>query len=233
MAPERQKKIDGVYKLIKKIALSLWCVFALFALDKLIRLFLNGHFGIGYEHCDWYPAVLPIYNGVVATILILALVCTFVLVAIHLVRTMSQKEKNLDEEKEQRKNDIKEALQEIREEEIQKKRIIPSDERIKSPLKGLTPQQEAVIIDLLCNKILVENNRLKTSELKHMLIALKRQGDLDDSDMDRVITWVMQVTGYDVDARNLKYDYTAKFSEKEISKWGNKIRERYDQIEIS
>lgn len=137
-----------------------------------------------------------------------------------------------DEEKEQRKNDIKEALQEVQEDEIRKKRRIPSDEQIKSPLKGLTPQQEAVIIDMLRNNILVENNRLKTSELKHMLLALERQGDIDVSDIDRVIAWVMQVTGYDVDTRNLKYDYTAKYSEKEIVKWGNKIRERYDQIEI-
>ena len=138
-----------------------------------------------------------------------------------------------DDEKKQRVENLREAMQELQAEELKKKRNVPADERIKSPLKGLTPQQENAIIDLLRNKILVENNRLKTAELKHLLIALKRQGDLDDSDMDRVIAWVRQVTGYEVDERNLKYDYTSKFSEREIVKWGNKIRDAYDRIEIS
>lgn len=137
-----------------------------------------------------------------------------------------------DDKKKQRIEDLREAMQELQEEEIKKKRKVPSDERIKSPLKGLTPQQEDAVIDLLRNKILVVKGRLKTSELKHLLKALQLQGDLDDSDMDHVIAWVEQVTGYDVDDRNLKYDYVAKLSEKEISKWGNIIRERYDQIEI-
>lgn len=138
-----------------------------------------------------------------------------------------------DEELAEFKKAVKDAVREEREDEQQKRRIIASDERIKSPLKGLTPQQEDVIIKLLREKLLVENNRLKTAELKHLLLALKRQGDLDDSDMDRVIAWVRQISGYDVDERNLKYDYAAKYSEKAIIKWGNIIRERYDQIEIS
>ena len=138
-----------------------------------------------------------------------------------------------DEELAEFKKAVRDAMREEREAEQQKRRKIPSDERIKSPLKGLTPQQEDAIISLLCNKVLVINGRLKTSELKHLLKALKRQGDLDDSNLERVIAWVKQVTGYEVDERNLKYDYEAKLSEKEISKWGNIIRERFDLIEIS
>lgn len=137
-----------------------------------------------------------------------------------------------DEEKEEFKRAVKDAVQEAREEEIQKKRIIPSDERIKSPLKGLTPQQEQVIIDLLRKKILVVNGHLKTSELKHLLKALSLDGNLDDHDLDKVIAWVEQETGEIVDGRNLKYDYETKISDKEVTKWGDMIRERFELIEI-
>lgn len=210
MSPEKQKIVDRI-KHISQVVLVVT-----FALVVVLQLIPD----------IWHIELPQVVNSVIKNTFITLFFLSF---ATLLVSSFW----STDDEKEERKKEIKEAMHEVREEEIQKKRIIPSDEQIKSPLKGLTPQQEAVIIDLLRNKILVENNRLKTSELKHMLIALKRQGDLDDSDMDRVIAWVMQVTGYEVDARNLKYDYTAKFSEKEISKWGNKIRERYDQIEIS
>jgi len=137
-----------------------------------------------------------------------------------------------DEDKEEFKKAVKEAVQEAREDESKKKRKIPSDERVKSPLKGLTPQQEEVIIKLLCEKILVVNGHLKTSELKHLLKALSLDGNLDDHNLDRVIAWVEQETGEEVDARNLKYDYDAKISDKEVTKWGDMIRERFDLIEI-
>lgn len=206
MTPERQKKIDRI-KHISEVGMGI--SFAMLVVTGLIPEIWNVH----------------IPKAVGATIGSLLFLSFAVLIVVSFWAT--------DDEKEEFKRAVKDAVQEVHEDEIQKKRRIPSDEQIKSPLKGLTPQQEAVIIDMLRNKILVENNRLKTSELKHLLLALERQGDLDVSDMDRVIAWVMQVTGYNVDSRNLKYDYTTKFSDKEIVKWGNKIRERYDQIEIS
>ena len=106
-------------------------------------------------------------------------------------------------------------------------------DRVKSPLIGFTLVQEGAIIDLMNKEILVTNGHLKTSELKHFLLALKAEKEIDDSDMDRVIAWVEQETGEKVDARNLKYDYAAKPSEKAIPKWGDKIREALAQIEIS
>ena len=86
---------------------------------------------------------------------------------------------------------------------------------------------------MLCEKILVVNGHLKTSELKHLLKALSLDGNLDDHNLDRVIAWVEQETGEEVDARNLKYDYDAKISDKEVTKWGDMIRERFDLIEIA
>lgn len=138
-----------------------------------------------------------------------------------------------DEEAEEKKKLIKEAMQELQAEELMKKHNVPADECIKSPLKGLTPQQEEVVVDVLRNKILIVNGHLKTSELKHLLKALAVDGRLDDRDMDRVVDWVEQTTGQPVDRRNFKYDYTEKISDSQVSKWGNRIRERFEQIEIS
>lgn len=144
-----------------------------------------------------------------------------------------------DEDKEEFKKAVKEAVQEAQEDESKKKRKIPSDERVKSPLKGLTPQQEQVIIDILCKKILVANGHLKTSELKHLMKALSIDGNLDDHDLDKIVAWVEQETGKKVDGRNFKHDYTVKYdkdskhSEKEVTKWGDMIRERFDLIENS
>lgn len=135
-----------------------------------------------------------------------------------------------DEEAEEFKKAVREAVREEREAELKKKRSVPAAERVKSPLKGLTPQQEDVIIDILRNKIKVTNGHLKTSELKHLLKALEKDSNLDVSDMDKVIAWVEQITGELVDIRNFKYDYTEKISDPQVTKWGNIVRDRFDRL---
>ena len=136
-----------------------------------------------------------------------------------------------NEEEEEFKKAVKDAVREAEKEKVEKKSVIDWD--VKCPLKGLTTQQEEVIINILQTKIHVENGHLKTAELKHLIKALSKQGDLNDKNMDNVIAWVEQVTGEKVDARNLKYDYTAKISDKEVVKWGDKIRAAFEKIEIS
>lgn len=138
-----------------------------------------------------------------------------------------------DEEKEEFKRTVKEAMQEIKAEEDSKpKRTIFSPDEVKIPLKGLTPEQISVVHKLL-QSISEQNGHIKTSDLVQFLRALKGQGDLDDSDMQRVIGWVEYVTKKSIDERNFKYDYDNKYSEKGVVKWGNKIRAEYDKIEIS
>ena len=138
-----------------------------------------------------------------------------------------------DEEKEQRKQEIKDAVREYKEEESSKpKRTIFSPDEIKCPLIKLTPQQVAVVHDIL-QHITEQNGHLKTSDLVQILRALKGQGDLDDSDMQQVIAWVEYVTEKKVDVRNFKYDYNSKYSETGVIKWGNKIRAKFEKLEIS
>ena len=209
MSPEKQKIVDRI-KHISQAGLIIS-----FALVVVLQLIPD----------IWHIELPQVVNSVIKNTFITLFFLSF---ATLLVSSFW----STDDEKEERKNELKEAMQEARAEEIQKKRIIPSDERIKSPLKGLTPQQEQVIIDLLRKKILVVNGHLKTSELKHLLKALSLDGNLDDHDLDKVIAWVEQETGEIVDGRNLKYDYETKISDKEVTKWGNMIRERFELIEI-
>ena len=136
-----------------------------------------------------------------------------------------------DEEKEEFKKAVKDAVREAEKEKAEKKAAVNWE--VTCPLKGLNPKQEEIIITILQTKIHVENGHLKTAELKHFIKALSKQGDLDDSNMDNVIAWVEQVTGEEVDGRNLKYDYTTKISDKEVVKWGNRIRTAFEKIEIS
>jgi|GEM_PF-4459494 len=134
-----------------------------------------------------------------------------------------------DEEQEDLKRMIKQAVQEAKEEKPTNKPII-GDKR--SPLINPSEKQEAVIVNIL-RQIPESEGHIKTSELIQILRALKGQGDLDDSDLDRVIYWVETVTAKNIDVRNFKYDYIHKFSESKVIKWGNIIRAEFDKIENS
>ena len=133
-----------------------------------------------------------------------------------------------DEEKEERKQEIKEALREVKEEDNKSRRKIAMQTKARNPLKGLTPEQTSVVLELL-NTIPEENGHLKTSLLVQFLRALKGQDDLDDQDKENLIAWVQNETGKEVDERNFKYDYDNKYSEKGVIKWGNIIRAEFDK----
>ena len=217
-----QEKIDKAYKIAQKVfevSLVLLLAFGLMIFTKP----LFGMVGFSIETMTYYPAIRQIYKGIIAICGIGALCGVFPTLIFSLIAS--------DNEKQQRKEEIKEALREIEDENKQSKRK-KIDNDVICPLKGLTPQQIDVIVRFL-NDIHVDNGHVKTSDLKHLLLALKRQDVLDDRDMDGVIRWVEEVTSNAVDSRNLKYDYDTKYSEKEIGKWGDRIRNAYDKIEIS
>lgn len=134
-----------------------------------------------------------------------------------------------DEEKKEYKQVVKEALREVKEEDSKSRRKIVIQTKAHSPLKGLTPEQTYVVLELL-NTIPEESGHIKTSLLVQFLRALKGQGDLDDQDKENLIAWVQNETGKKVDERNFKYDYDNKFSENGVTKWGNIIRAEFDKL---
>lgn len=134
-----------------------------------------------------------------------------------------------DEERKERKQEIKEALREMKEEERMSRRRMVVQSEAKNPLMGLTPEQSTIVLDLLYS-IPEENGHIKTSLLIQFLRALKGLRKLDDQDKENLIAWVQNETGKKVDERNFKYDYDNKFSENGVTKWGNIIRAAFDKL---
>lgn len=131
-----------------------------------------------------------------------------------------------DEEKEEFKRAVKEAVQEVQKEEKTKNKTVYNG---KSPLIDLEPKQIAIVHKILCD-IPEENGHIRTSELIQVLRALAGQGDLDDGSKDALIAWVESITGKAVDARNFKYDYDNKYSEKGVSKQAEKIYKEFEKL---
>ena len=134
-----------------------------------------------------------------------------------------------DEERKERKQEIKEALREMKEEERMSRRRMVVQSEAKNPLMGLTPEQSTIVLDLLYS-IPEENGHIKTSLLIQFLRALKGLGKLDDQDKENLIAWVQSETGKDIDERNFKYDYDNKFSESGVTRWSYRIRAEFDKL---
>ena len=101
-----------------------------------------------------------------------------------------------DEEKKERKQEIKEALREMEEEK-------PSEAKTEqfngiSPLTDVTKEQEQKIIQLL-NKVARSTdgtNKMKRSEVATFLATLKAMNHLEDGgDYNNLRLWVQEVTG--------------------------------------
>lgn len=215
-----QEKIDKAHNITNRIVNIGFCCLLALGFSILLKPLL-AMLGVVIEGWECYPIICLVYKclgAILGIITVLGLIPTMIL---SLWAT--------DDEKQQRKEEIKEAVREMNDEDKQSKRRLPEIGDVNSPLVGLTPAQEGVIVEML-RKIEVEHGHLKTSKLKNLLLALKAQGDLDDSNMLQVITWVEQSTGEKVDERNFKHDYQYKISDKEITKWGNQIRAQFDRL---
>lgn len=224
MTSEHQKKIDKLYQWFNNTTSNVLGILVILGISMLIKPLL-AMLGFDMADCSWYPILCGVYKYTAIILGIIGIIFFCVAALLSIWAT--------DDKREQDKADMKEILQEIKaEEESKPKRTIFKPEEIKIPLKGLTPQQVAVVHDIL-HHIPEQNGHLKTSELVQILRALKGQGDLDDSNLPQVIAWVEYVTDKKVDERNLKYDYESKYSDKGVSKWGDIIRDKLDKIEIS
>ena len=136
-----------------------------------------------------------------------------------------------DEEAEEFKRAVKEAVQEYKEEEKKKPKPTIFDESdIHTPLKGLTPQQEAAVHQLLQKIHVNDNGFLRNAELMAFIRALSADGNIDASDLDAVIRWIEYVSKHKVDAAHFKSEYTYRPTDKNITKMGNLIRREFDKL---
>lgn len=224
MTSEHQKKIDKLYQWFNNTTSNVLGILVILGISMFIKPLL-AMLGFDMADCSWYPILCGVYKYTAIILGIIGIIFFCVAALLSIWAT--------DEKREQDKADMKEILQEIKaEESANPKRTIFEPDEIKIPLKGLTPQQIAVVHKIL-QRIPEQNGHLKTAELVQILRALKGQGDLDDSNMQVVIDWVEYVTEKQVDVRNFKYDYESKYSEKGVNKWGDIIRAEFDRIEIS
>lgn len=221
MTPERQQKIDELHKRSNRVLEIAVGSLMLLGISILLKPLLAA-LGFDMENYACFAIIKAIYKytGIVLGIISILAICVTGILSFWAT----------DDEKEQRKEEIREALREEQEAQAKKKRdYMPPRE---TPLIGLSEKQEGIINSFLLDIPIVKGH-LKTSELIQILRALAGQGDLDDSDKDALIYWVEKVTGKEVDVRNFKYDYDSKFSEKGVIKWGNVIRAKFDAIENS
>lgn len=137
----------------------------------------------------------------------------------------------IDEDTEEFKRAVKEAVQEYKEEEQKKPKPTIFDESdIHIPLKGLTPQQQAVIHQLLQKIHVNDKGFLRNAELMAFVRALSADGNIDDTNLDDVVRWIEYVTKYKVDTAHFKSEYSYRPTDKNITKMGNLIRREFDKL---
>ena len=131
-----------------------------------------------------------------------------------------------DEEKQQRKDEMKEVLQEIEAEKKTRTKIAYNG---KSPLRDLSPEQIAVIHKFLCD-IPEQSGHIKTAELKHILHVLEAREDIDMSNREQVIAWVEHITHRSVETSKFWNEYDWKRSTDQEKKWSKKIVDAFDKL---
>ncbi len=132
-----------------------------------------------------------------------------------------------DEEKEEFKRTVKDAVQEL---ESEKKTRTKTVYNGKSPLKDyLSDGQIAVIHKFLCD-IPDQGDHIKTSELKHKLHVLEDREDIDLSDRDQVLAWVEYITKRPVEASKFWNEYDWRRSPDQEKKWHKYLMKEYDKL---
>ena len=215
MTPEKQKKIDALHGYVKRILeVSLSLLFAM-GVTVLLPSLLN-KFGWDITVYAWYAVIAMIYKYIAAG---LGIVAIFAIASLLILSVWAT-----DEEREQVKTDMKEIMQEIREEEKverKHKKIEPND--VKCPLIDLTPAQIGVVQDII-----------KKIPVGRYIRALQVDGYLPkrkDLDLDTIIDWVNSfMSPAEVDAVHFRSEFYIRPKDNKITKMGNKVRQGFDKL---
>lgn len=212
MSPEKQKIADR----IKHISQAGFIIsFALVIVLQLIP---------SIWHIEWPQVVNSIIKNTVITLFFLSF-------ATLLVSSFW----STDDEKEERKAEFKEVMQEIREEEIQKKRKkTQSKEEVACPLIDVNDRQREAIIELLKRRITTHEKdvtRFNRSVVYAYLTALRAAHVITlaktDEDRDERRRWIEQITGL-YEPQNEWAHFRGDYDESKTTK---KAREAKKEIE--
>ena len=135
----------------------------------------------------------------------------------------------IDEEKQQRIEDLKEAMQALKEEKKQEAR--KRTRNIESPLDGLTDKQIAVVHEVLLSIPTNDNGIIRNSELMGLIHALEADGNLKKNfSLQDIVDWVEDLRDPDkVDPRFVS-EYAYRPAQSTITKMGNMVRRGFDKL---
>lgn len=135
----------------------------------------------------------------------------------------------IDEEKQQRIEDLKEAMQALHEEKKQEAR--KRTRNIESPLDGLTDKQIAVVHEVLLSIPTNDKGIIRNSELMGLIHALEADGNLKKNfSLQDIVDWVEELREPDkVDPRFVS-EYAYRPAESTITKMGNMVRRGFDKL---
>jgi len=135
----------------------------------------------------------------------------------------------IDEEKQQRIEDLKEAMQALQEEKKQEAR--KRTRNVESPLDGLTDKQIAVVHEVLLSIPTNEKGIIRNSELMGLIHALDADGNLKKNfSLQDIVDWVEELREPDkVDPRFVS-EYAYRPAESTITKMGNMVRRGFDKL---
>lgn len=209
MTPERQKKIDRIKHISGAgliISLGLMIIFPL----------------MGIWHFDIPKEIYSIITKVILTLFFLSF-AVFIITSFWAT----------DKEREQKKADMKEILQEIKEDEkVERKQKKTEYNDAKCPLIDLTPAQIGVVQDII--KKIPVGRYIGNAELMALFRALQADGYLPkrkDLDLDTIIDWVNSfMSPAEVDAVHFRSEFYIRPKDNKITKMGNKVRQGFDKL---
>ena len=225
MSPERQKKIDISKKVFENISgYGLVVTLCTYLIIRFIIIIL-GKFDIDVESWSSYDSLARVYE-IISLIIIVVSIASFLAAAVL-------SEWATDEEKEKKKTEIKEAVREIKEEDKARNKVKAAIQKeVESPLRGLTDQQNQVVLDVLMDIPVNDKGFIANAELMGLIHALDADDNLKKNvELEDVIAWVEYIRFPDkVDAAHFKSEYSYRPSKTTITKMGDRVRKGFDKL---
>ena len=209
MTPERQKIVDNIRNIT---GITILVVFALGVL-----LILPSIWGLNIP-----KNVTSIISKVLITLFCLSVAVAFIT---SIWAT--------DEQREQDKTDMKDILQEIKEEENAERKTRKKPANVKCPLVNLTPLQIEAVQEIIL--AIPVKTYIANADLMALCAALQAAGYLppqEDLDLDSFIDWVDDFRAPEkVDAVHFRHEYYNRPpKDYKVKRMEKKLQERLDKL---
>ena len=155
---------------------------------------------------------------------------SFVLILVsEAIASIIGKRLGIDEEKQQRIEDLKEAMQALQEETKEQAR--KRTRNVESPLAGLTDAQIAVVHDVLLSIPVNEKGIIRNSELMGLVHALEADGNLKKNfELQDIVDWIEDLRQPAKVDPHFISEYSYRPAQSTITKMGNMVRRGFDKL---